>query len=151
MHRRRKQQQQQNSTDDNHVSNTTRTELDLSGIGCDNNDLEFDENLLNNDNNEYDLRPQRSQSAPVSPTKVYDKELASFIQCEQQQQQFIRDCFVYNIDLSDTIETTHQPHSRTEIFFVSILYVKNKYFELKRSNIELIEMRIERISKVMSR
>ena len=33
------------------------------------------------------LKTQRSQSAPVSPTKVYDKELAAFIQCEQQQLQ----------------------------------------------------------------
>ncbi len=102
-------------TDDNRVSNTTRTEMDLSGIGgCDN---------YIKDNDDNDLRSQRSQSAPVSPTKIYDKELAAFIQCEQQQQQqqIISDSFVYNIDLSDTDKTVHQPHSRTSIFFVSLL------------------------------
>ncbi len=101
-------------TDDNRVSNTTRTEMDLSGIGdCDNY-------IKDNDD---DLKSQRSQSAPVSPTKIYDKELAAFIQCEQQQQQqqIISDSFVYNIDLSDTDETVHQPHTRTSIFFVSLL------------------------------
>jgi hypothetical protein len=87
--------------------------MDLSGIGC-NNHLEIDENQFYND----ELRPPRSHSAPVSPTKFYDKELAAFIQCEQQQ----HDSFVYNIDLSDTNETIHQPHSRTAIFFVSLLF-----------------------------
>ncbi len=101
-------------TDDNHVSNTARTEIDLSDIGCDNH--------INIGDNEDDLKSQRSQSAPVSPTKIYDKELAAFIQYEQQQQQqLIGDSFVYNIDLSDTNETNHQPHSRTAIFFVSLL------------------------------
>lgn len=105
---------------DNHVSNTTRTEMDLSGIGCDNH---MNHNNNSNDDNDNDLKPQRSQSAPVSPTKIYDKEFAAFIQCEQQQQQqeLISNSFVYNIDLSDTNETSHQVHSRTAIFFVSIL------------------------------
>jgi hypothetical protein len=96
--------------DDNHVSNTTRTEMDLSGIGCCNIEM---------NNNQDDLKSQRSQSAPVSPTKFYDKELAAFLQCEQQQ--LLTDNFVYNIDLSDTNETSHQPQLRTAIFFVSLL------------------------------
>ena len=99
-----------------HVSNTTRTEMDLSGIGCN--------NINNSDIDEYDIRPQRSQSAPVSPTKFYDKELAAFIQCEQQQKELISDSFVYNIDLSDTNETSNQPHLRTAIFFVSYLQIQ---------------------------
>lgn len=105
-------------TSDNHVSNTTRTEMDLSGIGCDNH-INIDE--YEDDDN--DLKPQRSQSAPVSPTKIIDKEFDAFIQCEQQQQQqqLISDSFVYNIDLSDTNETSHQLQSRTAIFFVSLL------------------------------
>ncbi|CAF5142057.1 unnamed protein product, partial [Rotaria socialis] len=50
----------------NNISNTTRVELDLSGIGHD------------DESNENDLEIQRSRSAPVSPTKIYDKELAAF-------------------------------------------------------------------------
>ena len=37
------------------------------------------------DDDERDLRLQRSHSAPVSPTKVHDKEFDAFIECEQQQ------------------------------------------------------------------
>jgi hypothetical protein len=99
------------SNDDQSISNTTRTEMDLSGIGCPIN-KEID-NLTDN----Y-LQPPTSQSAPVSPTKIHDKEFDAFIQNEQQQ--LIADNFVYNIDLSDTNESTHQPHSRREIFFVSL-------------------------------
>ncbi|CAF4580702.1 unnamed protein product, partial [Rotaria magnacalcarata] len=58
---------------------------------------------------------QRSRSAPVSPTKIYDKELAAFIECEQQQS--IADNFVYNIGLSDDQQTVHQQNSRLAIFF----------------------------------
>jgi hypothetical protein len=128
------QQHRRKQLNNNHVSNTTRTEMDLSGIGC-NNDLEIDEYLSDN---EDDQRPQRSQSAPVSPTKIYDKELAAFIQCEQQQQQqqLISDSFIYNIDLSDTNETSHQPHSRTAIFFVS--YSESLPFKLTLKKVSVI-------------
>jgi hypothetical protein len=94
--------------------------MDLTDIGCDNN-IEIDDN-----DDERDLRLQRSHSAPVSPTKVYDKEFAAFIECEQQQQ-LMTDSFVYNIDLSDTNQTTHQSHSRTAIFFVSLLQLISYY------------------------
>jgi hypothetical protein len=94
--------------------------MDLSGIGC-NINTEVDNHQFHN-NMDDDLQPQTSQSAPVSPTKIHDKEFAAFLQCEQQQQQLIADSFVYNIDLSDTNETTHQPHLRREIFFVSSFF-----------------------------
>ncbi|CAF1043007.1 unnamed protein product [Rotaria sp. Silwood1] len=87
----------------NNISKTILPELDLSGIGS------YEEN------NEYDLEIQRSRSAPVSPTKIYDKELGAFIDCEQHQS--ITDSFVYNIDLSDQNENIHQPNSRLAIFF----------------------------------
>jgi len=98
--------------------------MDLTGIGCDNN-IEIDDD-------ERDLRLQRSHSAPVSPTKVYDKEFAAFIECEQQQQQLMTDSFVYNIDLSDTNQTTHQSQSRTAIFFVSLLQLISYYYLVKQ-------------------
>ncbi|CAF3096245.1 unnamed protein product [Rotaria sp. Silwood2] len=103
--RYRQEKYQQTSTDDdnNNISKTTRPELDLSGIGSD------------EETNEYDLETQRSRSAPVSPNQIYDKELAAFIDCEQQQSTV--DSFVYNIDLSDQNENTHQPNSRIAIFF----------------------------------
>lgn len=121
-----RRQRRQKQIDGNHVSNTTRTEMDLTGIGCDNN-IETDKNQLSSadddDDDEHDLRLQRCYSAPVSPTRIYDKELAAFIECEQQQQQMMGDSFVYNIDLSDTNETTHQSHPRSAIFFVSLYIV----------------------------
>lgn len=87
--------------DDHHVSNTTRTELDLTGIGYEmNSDIQEGETL-------------RSQSAPVTPTKMFDKEFLSFLQCEQEM---ISDSFVYNIDLSNGNENIH---SRREILLVS--------------------------------
>ncbi|CAF0996293.1 unnamed protein product [Rotaria sordida] len=103
---------QHQQTDDNYVSNTTRTEIDLSTIGC-NMNIDINEKQLYDDD-KYDLREQKCQSAPVSPTKIYDKELATFIECEQK---LITDSFVYNIDLSDTNDITCQPQARTAIFF----------------------------------
>ena len=88
--------------------------MDLSGIGCDQNEL----NCVENDR-DFGQQSPRSRSAPVSPTQIYDKEFAAFLQCEQQQQQIIADNFVYNMDLSDTIETAHYPHSRADFLFVS--------------------------------
>lgn len=126
IHRRhQKEQNQQISSDNdgNNVSNTTRTEFDLSGITYDD---DYDED------NEYDLQTQRSRSAPSSPTKIYDKELAAFIDCDQQhhhQQQSITDNFVYNIDLSDSDETPHPLNSRLAIFFVSLFNI----YIMKRS------------------
>ncbi len=105
---RRHQQEISTNNDDQNVSNTTRTELDLSGIG-------YDE-----ENDEYDLQIQQSRSAPASPTKIYDKELAAFIQSDQQQQETSGDNFIYNIDLSDLNETPHQQNSRLDIFFVCL-------------------------------
>ncbi len=102
----------QNSTDNDgkNISNTTRTEFDLSGIG-------YDEE----DDDEYNLSLiQQSRSAPASPTKIFDKELAAFIDCDQQERQFIGDDFVYDIDLS---ETSHSPNSKLGIFFVSLFNV----------------------------
>ncbi|CAF2667301.1 unnamed protein product [Rotaria sp. Silwood2] len=104
---------QRQQTDDNYVSNTTRTEMDLSTIGC-NMNIDIDEKQLYDDN-KHDLREQKSQSAPVSPTKIDDKELATFIQCEQK---LITDSFVYNMDLSNVNDITRQPRARTAIFFV---------------------------------
>ncbi|CAF2187449.1 unnamed protein product [Rotaria magnacalcarata] len=100
---------QHKQADSNHVTNTTRTEIDLSTIGCNynNNKIQFYED------NEHDLPGQKSQSAPVSPTKVYDTELATFIQCEHK---LVTDSFVYNVDLSDTNETIRQPQARSAIF-----------------------------------
>ncbi|CAM4869363.1 unnamed protein product [Rotaria socialis] len=99
----------------NNISNTTRVELDLSGIGHD------------DESNENDLEIQRSRSAPVSPTKIYDKELAAFIECEQQQS--IADNFVYNIDLSDDQQTVHQPNSRLAIFFEDDFSLEENNYE----------------------
>jgi len=102
---------------DNNISNTTRTELDLSGIAYDDDEEE---------DNEYNLEIQRSRSEPASPTKIYDKELAAFIECDQQQQQqqqTITDNFIYNIDLSDSNETSHTLNSRLAIFFVSLVNI----------------------------
>ncbi|CAF3597370.1 unnamed protein product [Rotaria sp. Silwood1] len=104
---------QRQQTDDNYVSNTTRTEMDLSAIGC-NVNIDINEKQLYDDNNKHDIREQKSQSAPVSPTKIYDKELATFIQCEQK---LITDSFVYNIDLSDVNDITRQPQASTAIFY----------------------------------
>jgi hypothetical protein len=108
IHRRHQREKEQD------ISNTTRTEFDLSGIG-------YDE-----ENDDYDLQIQRSQSAPVSPTKIYDKELAAFIQSDQLYQETIGDNFVYNIDLSDSDENSHQPNSRLAIFFVSLFDLINR-------------------------
>ncbi|CAF3642028.1 unnamed protein product [Rotaria sordida] len=102
-YRQEKYRQTSTGDDNNNISITTRPELDLSCIGSD------------EENNEYDLEIQRSRSAPISPTRIYDKELGAFIDCEQQQS--ITDSFVYNIDLSDQNESTHQPNSRIAIFF----------------------------------
>ncbi|CAF1669537.1 unnamed protein product, partial [Adineta ricciae] len=106
---------------DHHVSDTARTEMDLTGIGCQDEDqLNMNEDDEDDDDDDHDdnSQPQRSRSAPVSPTQVYDAELAAFLQCEQQQQQLMADCFVYNMDLSDATEnSTQQSHSRTAIFF----------------------------------
>lgn len=121
-------QNQQNN--DNHVSNGTRTEMDLSTIGCNENRI-FDEKKLYYDD-EHDPQEQKSQSAPVSPTKVYDKELATFIQCEQQ---LITDSFIYNIDLSNTNEATHQPQTRATIFNVcGLVNVSCYYVLVKKRN-----------------
>ena len=89
-----------NSNEQN-VSHTTRTELDLSDIGC-------EQNETNND-----LPIQRSRSAPISPTKIYEQELAGFIHGEDQHYDSFTDHFIFNIDLSHSNETT------TETFFVS--------------------------------
>ena len=106
----------QSNDGDQSISNTTRTEMDLSGIGC-------PINKQINDDDHHHLQPPTSQSAPVSPTKIHDKEFAAFIQNEQQQ--LIANSFVYNIDLSDTNENAHQPQSRREIFFVSLSLKKD--------------------------
>lgn len=101
-------QSKRKNLDDHHaeISQIARTEIDLSNIGS-------------NDNENEENSPEQSHSAPVSPTHFNDKEFAAFIQCEQQQQQMISDNFVYNIDLSDTGETSHPPQSKLSIFFVS--------------------------------
>lgn len=108
LNRRHCQQKEQkiSTYDVNNTSKTTRIELDLSGIEYEDED------------NEYDSETPRSRSAPVSPTKIYDKELAAFIECEQQQS--AGDNFVYNIDLSDDTQVVHPPNSRLAIFFVSL-------------------------------
>lgn len=113
------------SDQSHHVSDTTRTILDLSLLGDEeryrngeSDDEKTDEHI------HFDLHRartrQRSRSAPISPTLVDDQEFAAFIQCEQQQQQTTTDSFVYNMDLSDSIESSHQPKSRTSIFDVRI-------------------------------
>lgn len=121
---RRKRSDDDADDDDDHVSNTTRTEMDLTGIGCRADGDDDDDDDVENrphTNDDYDLQLPRSRSAPVSPTQFYDKELAAFIQCEQQQQQMMADSFVYNIDLSDTNENgAHQTLSRAAIFFVRL-------------------------------
>jgi len=105
------------NTADNRISSTTKTEADLTNIGCcPKNSL-----IENEKENLDDFKVQRSQSAPVSPTKFYDKEFTAFLQSEQQQQQLIADSFVYNIDLSDTNQTSHSTYSRAEIFDVSLI------------------------------
>jgi len=110
-HQNEKTSQISTNNDDNNISNTTQTEFDLSGIAYDDDDDET---------NEYE---QRSRSAPASPTKIYDKELAAFIDCDQQQQQSSADNFVYNIDLSDSNETSHPLNSRLAIFFVCLFHI----------------------------
>jgi hypothetical protein len=85
--------------------------LDLSGIAYD------------DEEEEYNLDIQRSRSAPTSPTKIYDKEFAAFIECDQQQS--ITDNFIYNIDLSDSNETSHTLNSRLAIFFVSLVNISS--------------------------
>ena len=114
-------QDQSNDNDDNHISNTTRTEMDLTGIGCDMISDSIDDHPSTNTID--DRNPMRSQSAPVSPTEIVDKEFAAFLQCEQQQhEQVFADSFVYNMDLSNSNENNTRPtHSRREIFFVSSL------------------------------
>ena len=78
--------------------------MDLTGIGCEITD-------------EIPEDPIRSQSAPVTPTKMFDKEFLSYLQCEQEEM-FV-DNFVYNIDLSNGNESTRPTQSRREIFLVS--------------------------------
>lgn len=102
------------TTADDRISSTTKTEADLTNIGC-----QESSSIENEKENLDDFKVQRSQSAPVSPTKFYDKEFTAFLQSEQQQQQLIADSFVYNIDLSDT--TSHSTYSRAEIFDVSLI------------------------------
>jgi len=97
------------SNDENHVSNFARTEIDLTNIGYDKTNPDNDEDIST------EIHFQQSRSAPVSPTRLIDKEFASFIQCEQQT--MISDNFVYNIDLSDTNGTSHSNQSKMSIFY----------------------------------
>ena len=120
--------QRRTSEQSNSVSNTTRTLFDLSLVGCDGQEQTIgsdDENCENE--NHFDNQSNqvlvRSRSAPVSPTHVYDEEFAAFIQCEQQHQQVMTNSFVYNMDLSGSLETSHQPQSRTAIFDVSFYLI----------------------------
>lgn len=99
------------SNDENQVSNFARTEIDLTNIGRDKTNPDNDEDFST------EIYSQQSRSAPVSPTHLIDKEFAAFIQCEQQTT--ISDSFVYNIDLSDTNETSHSNQSKMSIFDVS--------------------------------
>ena len=90
-------------------STITRIELDLSGIDAD------DDELTN-------LPYQQSRSAPISPTKIYEKELAAFIDCDQIIEQYPADNFVFNIDLSDSNETSQVLNSKLDIFFVCLSF-----------------------------
>ncbi|CAF1066722.1 unnamed protein product [Adineta ricciae] len=90
---------------DQNNSSGTLIELDLSGVSAENNLY-------------YDYSVQRSRSAPISAADIYDKELAAFIQCDQQEKQSAADNFVYNIDLSDVNEeTSRQLNSKIAVFF----------------------------------
>lgn len=75
--------------------------MDLTGIGCEMMDEIHEDSI-------------RSQSAPVTPTKMFDKEFLSY----EQEEMFV-DNFVYNIDLSNGNQSTRPTQSRREIFFVS--------------------------------
>lgn len=90
----------------------TRTEFDLSGLADDDDD---DDSL--------DFSNQRSRSAPISPNKIYEKELAAFIDCDQPTQQYPTDNFIFNIDLSNPNESSQSSNSKLAIFFVSISLV----------------------------
>jgi hypothetical protein len=79
------------SSNDSCVSNTTRTEFNLTEIG----------RTSATDESET-VEPRSCRSAPVSPTHLHDKEFDAFIQCEQQVQ---IDHFIYNVDLSEENET----------------------------------------------
>ena len=107
----------QQSIDDKPISIITRTEMNLSTIGCNDNYAEINENSCHDDET-HDLRRQRCHSAPGSPTKINDKELTMFIQCGQKS---MTDSFVYNVDLSDTNKAMHQSHSRTSVLFVCLM------------------------------
>jgi hypothetical protein len=99
-------------------STTTRTQYNLSNIECD-----------NDDDNEYDDSSiQYSRSAPSSPTKIYAKELAAFIDCDQIDQELMTDNFIYNIDLSDSNEISHKSNSKFSIFFVRSHWCTNDLF-----------------------
>jgi hypothetical protein len=111
-YRQKKDPQISTENNDNNISNTTRTEFDLSEIAYDDDD---------DDDDEDNLQTQRSRSAPASPTKIDDKELAAFIECDHQQ--LIADNFVYNIDLSDSNETSQPLNSRLDIFFVNLINI----------------------------
>ena len=101
------------SDDNNNISSTTRTAFDLTDIGYDDDDDD-------DEDNEYNLETQRSRSAPVSPTKIYDKQLTAFMQCDQSAQQSLLDNCVHNVDLSDSDKHLHQSHSRKIILFVRL-------------------------------
>ncbi|CAF1355104.1 unnamed protein product [Adineta steineri] len=107
IHRRHRRE---NSTNDsNNISIATLTNLDSFEIEYDDDDEE--------NNNDYDSHLQRSRSTPILSKEIYDKELAAFVQCDQQQQQSTIDNFVYNIDLSDPNDTSDQLQSRLAVFF----------------------------------
>jgi len=88
--------------------NVTQFEFDLSRIETD-NESEY--------NREHSF--QQSRSAPVSPTRIYEQELAAFVDCEQgSYQQTSTGNFVYNIDLSDNEDKVHEPNSKLALFFL---------------------------------
>ena len=97
--------------DSNSSTITTGIELDLSGIG-DSDD---------NETNEWNFLHQCSRSAPISPTKIYEKELAAFIDCDQTTEQYSADNFIFNVDLSNSNDPPQTSNSsKLAIFFVSI-------------------------------
>lgn len=83
------------TSNDEPVSNTTRTEADLTSIGCED---QSDERVSTSSSSPP--RPQ-SRSAPVSPTQLDDRDLLGFLRNEQ-------DHFVYNVDLSDEKSSSRQ-------------------------------------------
>lgn len=80
----------------------------------------LDLSCLADDDDQVDYFPQRSRSAPTSPNRIYEKELAAFIDCDQPAQQFSADNFVFNVDLSNPNEASQSSHSKLAIFFVGL-------------------------------